>query len=155
MAKTRGLGPRDRGFESHSPDVALVLVEQHAWLPTKQGRFESDVPHCDVKDESRGPMGNTQAKTEQLGKPYGTASNDLRKMLLFRLLERLGENVCYRCEKDIETLRELSMDHIEPWFGVSNDLFWDLDNIAWSHLSCNSIAGNKHRKQMRDTRRIG
>lgn len=32
-----------------------------------------------------------------------------------------------------------SIEHIEPWIGVDPDLFWDLDNITFSHKKCNVV----------------
>ena len=69
---------------------------------------------------------------------YGTASNRLRKSIMLMLIKKLDENWCYRCGAEIETERELSVDHKKSWFNVDVELFWDLNNIAFSHLSCNS-----------------
>jgi hypothetical protein len=80
---------------------------------------------------------SNEKKTATLGMPHGTASNRLRKMLLFRQLKKHRENVCVRCNKEIETVEELSVEHIKPWEGVSSELFWDLNNIAFSHSRCN------------------
>ena len=81
---------------------------------------------------------STEKKSKQLGINYGTASNRLKKMLFFSLVQKLELNYCLRCGEKIENYKELSIDHIEPWLNKSNDLFWDIDNIAYSHLSCNS-----------------
>ena len=81
-------------------------------------------------------MANRRA-VETLGMPQGTASNRLRKMLLFRQLKKHNENFCVRCEKEIETADELSVEHIKPWEGISAELFWDLKNVAFSHMKCN------------------
>jgi len=76
-------------------------------------------------------------KSAFLGMPHGTASNRLRKMILFHLLQKHGENVCFKCAEKIETADQLSIEHKQPWEGVSVELFWSLDNIAFSHLRCN------------------
>ena len=78
-----------------------------------------------------------QEKNAQLGVNFGTASYRLKKMILFGLIRRLGETACFRCKTDIVSADDLSIDHKKPWLGVSNDLFWDLDNIAFSHTACN------------------
>ena len=83
--------------------------------------------------------------------PHGTAANRLRKLVLFDLLRRHGENVCFRCSGQIETADELSLEHKRPWEGVSVELYWSLDNIAFSHLRCNlphryKSGGSKLRK---------
>ena len=79
----------------------------------------------------------SQDIAQQLGMSLGTASGRLRKMLLFRQLKKHNENVCSRCNQPIDTIDELSMEHIKPWEGRSSDLFWDLDNVAFSHRRCN------------------
>lgn len=84
-------------------------------------------------------------KFEQLGMPYGTACNRLRKMVLFNLLIKHGENMCYRCGRSIEDVKDLSIEHKKHWLDRDVALFWDLDNIAFSHLSCNS----KHKRPMK------
>ncbi len=76
-------------------------------------------------------------KSAFLGMPHGTAAARLRKMILFDLLQRHGENICFRCSERIETVSELSVEHKQPWEGISVELFWSLDNIAFSHLRCN------------------
>lgn len=86
-------------------------------------------------------------KSEQLGMSLGKAQHQLRKSLLFNLAYRCGMGNCYRCGKPIETLRELSIEHKEAWLDSDDPvgLFFDIDNIAFSHLSCNS-ASTRHNK---------
>lgn len=69
--------------------------------------------------------------------PAGTAFARLRKMLLFNLLQKYAEDACFRCGEKIERIEDLSIEHKKPWEGISVELFWDLDNIAFSHLRCN------------------
>jgi HNH endonuclease len=76
-------------------------------------------------------------KASQLGMPLGTATSRLRKMLLFKFAKKLGEDVCFKCKLKIEDINEFSIEHKQPWLHVSKELFWDLDNIAFSHLKCN------------------
>jgi len=88
---------------------------------------------------------STRKKKEQLEMNPGTASSVLKKSLLFSLAQRLHEDICYQCAKKIKSVEEFSIEHKEPWLD-SNDpkgLFFDLDNIAFSHLSCNVKAGRK------------
>jgi HNH endonuclease len=82
-------------------------------------------------------MSSSKRKTEFLGMPHGTAVGRLRKNVLFHILKKHGENVCERCKGTIEKVEDLSLEHIKPWENVSVDLFWDLENIAFSHLHCN------------------
>ena len=50
--------------------------------------------------------------------------------------------VLYFVNGSIKTVEGLSIEHKTPWLDRENakELFWDLDNIAFSHLSCNSGA---------------
>ena len=77
------------------------------------------------------------AKSAQLGMPHGTARARLVKNLMFDMMHRLGEDKCFRCGVSIDSTDELSIEHKEPWLFVDVELFWDLNNIAFSHLSCN------------------
>ena len=80
---------------------------------------------------------SNKKKNDTLGMPHGTALGRLRKMVLFSLLQNYGDDVCVRCGERIETVEDLSLEHIKPWEGISADLFWDLENIAFSHIQCN------------------
>lgn len=86
-------------------------------------------------------------KSEQLGMPFGTASNRLRKLVLFELLRKYSENVCFQCYRTIETVEDLSIEHKVPWLDNNPDLFWDLDNVAYSHISCNIGAARRPNKK--------
>ncbi len=90
-------------------------------------------------------MGSNLAKSQQLGMPFGTAQHRLKKMVMFDLVKRLELNFCFRCGNPINSVDEFSIEHKKPWQGIDADLFWDLENIAFSHLSCNSSATD-HRK---------
>jgi hypothetical protein len=76
-------------------------------------------------------------KSAFLGMPHGTAANRLRKSVLFHLLQKHGENICFKCSEPIENADELSIEHKQPWEGISLELYWSMDNIAFSHLRCN------------------
>lgn len=80
---------------------------------------------------------HNKLKSEFLGMPHGTATHKLRKMILFRLVKETKQDVCFRCKTKITSINELSIDHKEPWENSSVELFWDLNNIAFSHLKCN------------------
>lgn len=88
-------------------------------------------------------------KQEQLGMPIGTASSKLKKNILFSLIQKLGLDTCFQCNKPIETVKELSVEHKEPWLDSIDpkEKFFDLDNIAFSHLSCNAGAARQMPKQ--------
>lgn len=82
-------------------------------------------------------------KNRLLGMSHGAASNRLRKMLLWQLVVETGQDVCFQCDEQIANIDDLSIDHKEPWQGADDPkaAFFDLHNIAFSHLSCNCGAG--------------
>ncbi len=86
-------------------------------------------------------MDKVKAK-KQLGINPGTASNRLRKAVLFQFVQLAREDTCYQCGKTIESIDEFSIEHMEPWLDSDNpkEKFFNLDNIAFSHLRCNIAA---------------
>lgn len=90
--------------------------------------------------------GDNKRKSAQLGMPFGTAHNQLCRIVLFDLLKRHGENFCFRCGKEIREVSQLSIEHKKAWQNHDTALFWDVNNIAFSHLSCNISAGEHHPK---------
>ena len=84
-------------------------------------------------------------KDEQLGMPHGTAVARLRKAVLFKLLQDSGLNVCFQCDGIIENVNDLSLEHKKPWLDSDNpvETFFDLENVAFSHLHCNIAAAIK------------
>ena len=83
---------------------------------------------------------NTNRKREkQLGMSIGTASNRLRKKILFDLVKKTNQDNCYRCNKKITDISNLTIEHKVRWLDSKNpiELFFDLDNIAFSHSKCN------------------
>ena len=95
-------------------------------------------------------MGNKN-KAAFLGMPHGTANARLRKAILFKLVQTCKEDICFRCGLTIEKVDDLSIEHKLPWENISVELFWDLDNIAFSHLKCNKphvyYGGSPKKKQ--------
>lgn len=83
-------------------------------------------------------------KDQMLGMKHGTAAAQLRKMILFDLVCRLDLGRCFRCEKKIESVDELSIEHMESWQKADDprSAFFNLANISFSHLSCNTAASN-------------
>jgi len=90
-----------------------------------------------------------------LGMNPGTAAHRLRKMILWKFVVQTGVNICYRCGKEITSIDELSIDHKRSWLLSETPLetFFDLDNIAFSHLSCNCSVG-EHDPTERINKRI-
>jgi hypothetical protein len=80
-------------------------------------------------------MGN---KHEKLGMNPSTAAHRLRVDLLFEFAIKAG-HVCYKCEKPL-TRDTFSIEHKEPWQKAADPkaAFFDLQNIAYSHMACNT-----------------
>lgn len=85
---------------------------------------------------------SNRKKTIQLRMSNGRAQHILRKMIMFQMIQKLGKDICFQCGKKIENIDELSIEHKIPWLDSENpiELFFDLDNIAFSHLKCNVLA---------------
>jgi hypothetical protein len=62
-------------------------------------------------------------------------------MVLFSLLLRHEENICFKCGKMILRADDLTLEHKEAWQAGGAELFWDLNNIAFSHQRCNLKVG--------------
>jgi len=88
-------------------------------------------------------------KREQLGMDAATASHKLRKLILFSLVQQTGRDLCFKCQTKIETVEELSIEHKAPWLDSSDpvSIFFDLNNIAFSHLKCNIASSRKPHKR--------
>lgn len=73
----------------------------------------------------------------------------LRKVLLFELARQLNMLSCYRCLKPIETVDLFSIDHRIDWEHSKSpkEIFFDVENIAFSHLSCNVGAARRPNKK--------
>ena len=70
---------------------------------------------------------------------HGTASNRLKKTLMFELAKKLDMHWCFQCAAEIEHSDDMSLEHKTPWLHSEDPkgLFFDIDNIAFSHKSCN------------------
>jgi 5-methylcytosine-specific restriction endonuclease McrA len=86
---------------------------------------------------------NKQKEKEQLGMAITTAMTRLQRSLMFRLTQQCDKDRCFRCGERIERVEDFSIDHKVAWLDRSPELFWDLENIAFSHLDCNRRAGRK------------
>ncbi|WP_139796379.1 hypothetical protein [Sporomusa malonica] len=54
-------------------------------------------------------------------------------------------DICYRCGEKIDDITDFTIDRKESWL-LGDDpaqLFYDMDNIAFSHARCNYEAGTK------------
>ena len=97
-------------------------------------------------------MKYNKIKQEQLGMNHSTAQHQLRKKILFSLIQELGRDICFQCDKRIHNIDNFSIEHKEPWLYSNNarEKFFDLNNIAFSHLSCNCGAGRRYRIECPD-----
>lgn len=98
-------------------------------------------------------MESANAKRARLlGEPFGTANNKLRKLLLFSLVQKTGQDTCYRCGLKIKSIDSFSIEHTIPWQGTENprETFFDLSKISYSHISCNSKASYKGKREIID-----
>ena len=104
---------------------------------------------------------SNKKKTEQLGMSHGTATHRLRKHIMFKFVQMQGCDICFQCGEKIESVDHLSVEHKIPWLDSDDPvgLFFDLSNIAFSHLSCNVGAARyrdcpeRHRKSGEKRRR--
>ena len=98
-------------------------------------------------------MGSNTVKKikEQLGMSPGKARSRLWTQLLFSMAQELGRDICFRCGEKIETLETFSVDHKQAWLDVSPDLFWKLENLAFSHRLCNGKAARRNPEAQRES----
>src|SRR6185369_14381576 len=99
---------------------------------------------------------NNKKKEDQLGMPFGTANARLRKSLLFHLVKKLKEANCFVCGNEIESLDDFSIEHKIPYLDSEKviELFFDVENIAFSHLSCNIGSSRKSKKYETEEQRL-
>lgn len=86
-------------------------------------------------------------KKEQLGMSHSTASHRLIKDIIFGFICETGINKCFQCGEPM-TRENYSIEHKVPWLDSENpvELFFNLSNISYSHLSCNVRASRDGRK---------
>ena len=70
---------------------------------------------------------------DQLEMPLGTACHKLRQQIMFQLVQQTGRDICFKCNEIIESVEDFSIEHKIPWLDNDVSLFWNLDNIAFSH----------------------
>lgn len=100
-------------------------------------------------------MASTNKKSKFLDLPYGTAMHRLRKAVMFQLVQQAKRDICYRCGLVIGSVDELTIEHKQEWEGVSVELFWSLDNIAFSHARCNKPSRFRQEQILRVQRGFG
>lgn len=84
-------------------------------------------------------------KKNQLGMNPSTAAHRLRMDLLFSFVK---DTPCYHCG-ELMTRDNFSIEHKTPWLDSDNpvELFFDLNNISYSHLTCNASAARRPHKK--------
>lgn len=77
-------------------------------------------------------------KKMQLGMNPSTASNRLVKDVLWKLIQQTGQSTCCKCG-ELMSRETFSIEHVTPWLDSSDPvgLYFDLDNVSFSHLRCN------------------
>lgn len=82
-------------------------------------------------------------KAQRLGMNYSTAAHRLRVDLLFHFATTIGHK-CFRCGEEL-TRDTFSIEHKEPWLNSEDPtgLYFDINNIGFSHQSCNYSHGSK------------
>lgn len=94
-------------------------------------------------------------RKQQLGMHPATASARLLRDLLFNYVKR-ENNKCFRCNGELER-DNFSIEHKIPWLNSDNpvQLFYDLDNITYSHQRCNySAHAVPHKLDLTDEERL-
>lgn len=97
-------------------------------------------------DDGLKPYQRRTRKIEDLlGEKLSTAKSKLNKLLMFELAKKCNMDTCFRCGEKIEDISDFTIDHKESWMlGDSPvQLFYDMNNIAFSHAKCNYEAGTK------------
>lgn len=89
---------------------------------------------------------SNRQKEAVLGMPFGTACGRLRRIMMFELLRRHRENMCFRCGGSIDGADDLTLEHKQSWQTNGAALFWDVNNIAFSHARCNIRDGYVRRE---------
>lgn len=86
-------------------------------------------------------------KAKQLGMNPSTASHRLVKDILWSLIVKTDQDSCCKCETKMER-DNFSIEHLTPWLHSDNpaQLYFDLDNISFSHLRCNISDSRDGRK---------
>ena len=87
-------------------------------------------------------------KQQQLGMNPSTASGRLVKDILYKLIVDTNQNTCYHCGEQMDR-DTFSIEHKTPWLDSIDPvgLYFSLDNISFSHQSCNSGAARSAKRK--------
>ena len=80
----------------------------------------------------------TDEKSKQLGMPFPTASNRMKKNFAFFMMQNLEWDDCVVCGEKILTPNDMTYEHIVNWLHHEDgvNLFYDVDNIRFAHKKC-------------------
>lgn len=83
-------------------------------------------------------------KKKQLGMNPSTARSRLIQDVMWMLIVKCGNNSCHHCNEPMSR-ETFSVEHMEPWLDSEDPvgLYFDLENISFSHQSCNSGAARR------------
>lgn len=83
-------------------------------------------------------------KKMQLGMNPSTASGRLVKDLLWNFVETTGQMACCKCGEPMSR-ETFSIEHVTPWLDSDDPvgLYFEIENISYSHLRCNVEAARK------------
>lgn len=92
-------------------------------------------------------MGIKDNDKHMLGMSMSTATYKLYRKILFSLIRGAGTDKCHRCGETISEIDELSIEHKNAWRWQPNpkDAYFDINNVAFSHRSCNSAEERERR----------
>lgn len=79
-------------------------------------------------------------KKMQLGMNHSTARARLVKDLLWNFIVKTDNDTCCKCGEKMEK-DNFSIEHVKPWLDSEDPvgLFFDIENISYSHLQCNVV----------------
>lgn len=109
------------------------------------GIYANQVRHNSPQDGLKPHQRRTKKIEELLGEKISTAKSRLNKLLMFELAKKCRMDTCFRCGEMIDNIEEFTIDHKESWL-LSEEpakLFYDIENIAFSHGKCNYEAGTQ------------
>lgn len=100
--------------------------------------FKSSAFHQFTGDEMS--KASSETKDRLLKMSHGTAGNKLRKSIIFWLAGLSKLLTCFRCHQQIENVDEFSIEHKVSWQRSDDpqNTYFDIKNIAFSHLKCNT-----------------
>lgn len=77
-------------------------------------------------------------KQQQLGMNPSTASGKLVRDVLWKLVAQTEQDACCKCGEPMSR-ETFSIEHVTPWLDSEDPvgLYFDLENISFSHLRCN------------------